>query len=137
MLRTVCRRRNKARRGAALVEFTVCLPLFLVIVLATVETCRMIYLQQSLKLAAYECARLGITPDATYDTLQLQCDLLLQGRGLENYTFSIDPMDPSELEYEDNLTVSVSIPASEATILGSFFYQGKTVTESVTIMAEY
>lgn len=97
----------------------------------------MVYLQQSIKLAAYECARLGITPDASTETLQAQCDMILQGRGLENYTFATQPSDPSTLEYEDNFKVTVSIPASEAAIVGSFFYQNKTFTESVTIMAEY
>lgn len=128
---------SRTRRGAALVEFAICLPVFVLIVMATVETCRMIYLTQSIKIATYECARLGITPEATVDVLQTQCDLILEGRGLENYTMTIEPSDPSTLKYEDLFTVTISIPASEAALVGSFFFQDKIFTESSTIMAEY
>ncbi len=41
--------------------------------MGTIETCRMIYLRQSLKLASYECARIGIT--AGYDSVETMRDL--------------------------------------------------------------
>lgn len=128
--------RNR-RKAAALIEFAACLPVFVVIVLATIETCRMVYLRQSIKIAAYECARLGITPKTTKEMLQDQCDVILRGRGLENYTFTCTPDDPSTLKYEDTFTTSISISASEAALTGSVFFQNKTFTESVSAMAEY
>ncbi|MCS7471041.1 pilus assembly protein [Stieleria sp. ICT_E10.1] len=133
-IRSAVRRR---RKGAAMIEFAVCLPVFLLITFATLETCRMIYLRQSLKLAAYESARLGILPDIAPASLQDQCDVILLGRGIENYTLSHTPSDLSALEFGNLLVTTVEAPAAENALIGSWLYGGQTVSESVTIMAEY
>ena len=97
----------------------------------------MIYLRQSLKIAAYECARLGIIPGATTATLQDQCDMVLLGRNVRGYQFSCAPADPTTLQYGDLFKVTIQIAAKDNAIVGSWFYQNKIFTESVTIMAEY
>ena len=105
--------------------------------MATIETCRMIYIRQSLKIAAYECARLGIVPGATSATLQSQCDLILLGRNVRGYQFSCVPADPTALKYGDLFKTSVQIAAKDSAIVGTWFYRNKVFNESVTIMAEY
>ena len=120
-----------------MIELAVFLPVLFAITMGTIETCRMLYLRQSLKIAAYECARLGIVPDVKAEDLQSQCDAILLGRGLNGYEFSCTPSNLSNLKYGEFLTTTASIPAQESTLLGSWFYQGKVFTESVTIMAEY
>jgi Flp pilus assembly protein TadG len=57
-LKTKCRQRN----GAAVVELAAVLPVFVLLLMGTIETCNMIFLQQSLKIAAYEGARITIVP---------------------------------------------------------------------------
>jgi hypothetical protein len=126
-----------SRQGAALVEFTICLPVFCLIAMATIETCRMIYLRQSIKIAAYECARLGVVPGVTADVLKLQCDAILLGRNVRGYEFSCDPADLSELKFGDLLTTSVRVSADRNSSIGSFIYRGRTFRESVSIMVEY
>jgi hypothetical protein len=114
----------------------VCFPVFFLITMATIETCRMIYIRQSLKIAAYECARLGIVPGATKEALQSQCDLLLLGRNIRGYQFSCEPEDPSTLNYREYFTTTVRIAAKDSAIVGTWFYRDKIFAESVTIMAE-
>jgi hypothetical protein len=97
----------------------------------------MIYLRQSLKIVAFECARLGIVPEMTISDLQDQCDVLLLGRKLKDYKMTCTPSDLSTLSFGDNLTVTVDIEAASNALIGSWFYTNKTFTESVTIMAEY
>jgi hypothetical protein len=128
---------RRSCQGAALIELAVCLPVFFLITMATIETCRMIYLRQSLKIAAYECARLGIVPGATMSALKDQCDAILLGRNVRGYTFSCEPPDPTILQYGDLLKVSIRISANENALVGTWFYRDKILTESVTIMAEY
>lgn len=118
-------------------ELAACLPLLFLISMATVETCRMLYVRQSLKIAAYECARLGIVPGTTQEVLQIQCDLILQGRKINGYQFSCNPPDPSSLRYGDHFKTSVQVSAKDSSIVGTWFYRNKMITESVTIMAEY
>jgi hypothetical protein len=96
----------------------------------------MIYLRQSLKIAAYECARLAIVPGVTEEDVQAQCDAILPGRKIENYTMTCNPPDPTTVKLGQHLTIEVQAPATEAAIIGSWFYQGKVLSESVTIMGE-
>lgn len=125
------------RQGAALIELAICLPVFFLITMATIETCRMIYLRQSLKIAAYECARLAIVPGSTRQNVVDQCDLILLGRNINGYQFSCTPTDPSTLTYGDLFKVTLQIAAKDSSIVGTWFYRNKIFTESVTIMAEY
>ncbi len=113
------------------------LPVFFMITMATIETCRVIYVRQSLTIAAYECARLGIVPGMSQDAVQTQFDLILTGRNIKEARLELNPSNLSNLRYGDILTVTVSAPADSNSLVGSWFYQGKTLTESVKIMAEY
>jgi hypothetical protein len=133
------KRSNKStnRQGAALIELAICLPVFFLITMATIETCRMIYLRQSLKIAAYECARLAIVPGSTKQNVVDQCDLILLGRNINGYQFSCTPADPTSLTYGDLFKVTLQIAAKDSSIVGTWFYRNKIFTESVTIMAEY
>ncbi len=139
MRSTVEKRRGRIafRRGAAMVEFAICLPVFFLITMGTIETCRMIYLRQSLKLAAYESARVGIIPTVTIDTMKDQCILVLENRKIAGYEFSCNPPNLEDLQMGDLLTVTIAIPAEPNALVGSWFYTKKTISASVSIMAEY
>ena len=97
----------------------------------------MIYVRQSLKIAAYECARLAIVPGATSTNLQSQCDLILLGRNIRGYRLTCVPEDPKSLKYGDFFKTTIQIAAQDSAIVGTWFYRNKVFTESVTIMAEY
>ncbi|TWT81186.1 TadE-like protein [Planctomycetes bacterium CA13] len=125
------------RRGSALLEFALCLPVFLAITMGTFETCRMMYLRQSLKIAAYECARLAIVPEVDAETLQDQCDVFLLGRGISGYDFECSPADPKSIEFGETLTTTVSVNVAENLIIGTWFCRDDTISESVSIMAEF
>lgn len=125
------------RHGAAMIEFAICMPIFFLIAMGTIETCRMIYLRQSLKLAAYECARVGIMPGMTPDVLQSQCDVILGGRRIRNYKFSCIPANPADLKFGDLFKTTVTVSAEENALVGAWFYQSKVLSESVSIMAEH
>jgi Flp pilus assembly protein TadG len=139
MLNVFENRKSKSsnRQGAALIELAICLPVFFLITMATIETCRMIYLRQSLKIAAYECARLAIVPGTNRQNVVDQCDLILLPRNINNYQFSCVPADPATLTYGDLFKVSIQIAAKDSSIVGTWFYRNKIFIESVTIMAEY
>ncbi len=120
-----------------MIEFAICMPVFFLIAMATIETCRMIYLRQSMKLAAYECARVGIIPGMTPDVLSDQCDVILGGRHIRNYEFSSVPADPSQLKFGELFKTTISAPAEDNALVGAWFYQKKILSESVSIMAEH
>ncbi len=87
-LSTTIRVHRRDRSGAAMIELALFLPVFFMITMATVETCRVLYLRQSLTIAAYECARLGIVPGITRDVLDDQCVAVLGGRRIQGATLT-------------------------------------------------
>lgn len=129
--------RKPRRVGAAMVELALFLPVFFMITMATVETCRVLYLRQSLTIAAYECARLGIVPGMSLDALQSQCDAIMNGRNIKGAVLSTNPASLESLRYGDTLTVSISVALDTNVVLSTWFYRGRRVTETTTIMAEY
>lgn len=120
-----------------MVELAVFLPLFFTITMATVETCRVLYLRQSLTIAAYETARLGIVPGMNRDALDAQCNVILNGRNIKGGVLTTNPASLDTLRYGDTLTVSVSVAVDQNALLSTWFFRGKTITETTTIMAEY
>jgi Flp pilus assembly protein TadG len=53
------------RRGVAAAEFAVCLPVLVLVVFASIEACSMIFLKESLTVAAYEGSRVALQSAAT------------------------------------------------------------------------
>lgn len=129
-------RKREQRSGAAVVELAVCLPLLVLISLATIEACAMIYLKQSLKIAAYEGARVGIVPGADPTNVLAQSDLILVNRDIADYNVALAPADPGSLQPGDFFRVSVTAPCTTNSLIGGWFYDGRQFTESVEVMAE-
>ena len=125
------------RRGAAMIELALFLPLFFMITMATVETCRVLYMRQSLTIASYECARLGIVPGMNRDALDAQCNVILQGRKIKGAVMTTVPKSLDALRYGDTLAVTITVGLDDNALLGTWFYRGRTLTETTTIMAEY
>lgn len=124
------------RRGLAVVELAVCLPILVVLVIATIETCVMLQLQQNLAVTAYEGARIGIMPGTGASAVDFQCQMLLDDRNINAYTVTLDPADPSSMNVGDEFTVTVAADCAPNSIVGAMFFEGRTITESVVMRAE-
>ena len=129
-------RRDMDRQGVAVVELALCLPILVLILLATIETCVMLQLQQNLAVTAYEGARVGIIPGVEAGTVQAQCKLLLDDRSINGYTVTLNPVDPTTMDPGDQFTVTVEAACAANSLVGSVFYDGKTIKESVIMLAE-
>lgn len=129
-------KRGNRRTGASIVELAVCLPLLTVLTLGTIEACSMLYLKQTLKIAAYEGARVGLVPEANSTNVQLQVDGILSGRGIANSTVTLTPANIKSLEPGDFFRVEVSAPCGSNSLIGSLFYQGREVSQVVEMVKE-
>ena len=58
-------RRLATRRAAAAAELAICLPLIVMLVMASIEACTMIFLDHGLTIASYEGVRVAINFDGT------------------------------------------------------------------------
>lgn len=88
---------NSGRRslGTAAVELAICMPILVILALATIEACAMMHVQQSLKISEFEGARVGTVPGASATNVTYQCQTLLDDHSVESYKISMDPPDPS------------------------------------------
>lgn len=124
------------KRGTAVTELAICLPLLVLITLGTVEACSMLYLQQKLETAAYEGVRVGCVPDATAENVRYQCETLLDSQSVSNYTITLNPADPSSLDQGDFLQVSVEAPCDANSVIGGWFYMGRRLSGDASLSKE-
>ena len=130
-------RRLAKRNGAAVVEFAVVLPVFVTLLLGTIETCTMIFLQQSLKIAAYESARAAIVPGSDDFDINLATTEILTARRIKNGTVTVTPTNFQNAAYGSFIRVDVSAPCNSNSVFALRFYGSKILTGTVEMMKEF
>ncbi len=124
------------RHALATVEVALTLPILLLITLATIDTCHVIFVRQSAKIAAYECARLAIIPGVKREPLDRQCAVILDGRNIRDYRLSMSVEDLASFVKGSVLEVKVAVPADANSLGISWFYRGRVFEETVCILVE-
>ncbi len=99
------------RRGAAVVEFAVCLPLLMLIVLGAIEATHGIFLKQALSAAAYEGMRVAIEPGSKQADAINQAKAILDSRLVKGATIAFDS-NAETTPRGQKITVEVSAPIS-------------------------
>lgn len=127
----------KRRRGVAAIEFAVCLPIIVLLVLSTIEACSMIFLKQTLAVAAYEGARTAIIPGVTGDEVKEVCNEILKDRKVSGGIVTISPKGFDDLKPGQFVDVTVSAPCNANSIVRNKFYKGRTLTSTASMMIEF
>ena len=138
---TAMRRRNRsrflgARRGVAATELAACAPVIVLIVLATIEACTMIFLQQSLSVAAYEGARVAIIPNAAAVNVELQCRQILDDRGVKGATITVTPASIATAPEGTWLQIRASAPFDQNSLAGGWLFNDHTLAATVEMIKE-
>ncbi|TWU44029.1 TadE-like protein [Novipirellula aureliae] len=123
-------------RGVAVLELAICLPILLTLTFATIEVCTMLHLRQKIKVAAYEGARVGITPESTSSKVSYHCETLLDSQSVYGYTISMQPSNPKDLQEGDYFRVTVDAAFAPNSLVGDWIYSSKTLSETVSLKAE-
>jgi hypothetical protein len=131
------RLRSEKRRGAAVAELAVCLPLLVLLVVATMEACTMVYLKKSLTVAAYEAGRTSLMPGASSADVTAQCQQVLNDRGVQGGTSLLNPLVFETAPEGTYLQVSVTAPCESNTMLGTWFYAGRSLTAKAAFKKEF
>lgn len=133
----LCRpRRAKKPRGVAAAELAVCLPVVVLIVVATIEACSALFLKQSLTVAAYEGVRTAIEERQVAGAAQKASQQVLTQRNVKGATVTITPSNIAALKTGDYIKVTVSAPCSANSVVPTTFYQGKTLSASASMMVD-
>jgi Flp pilus assembly protein TadG len=118
-------------------ELAVCLPVLVLLVLAMIECCTMIFLKQSLTVAAYEGIRTAIEPNATAVSVQTACESVLTDRRVQGGTVTINPGDFQNLARGQYIELTVTAPANENSVIPGSFFRGRTLSASASMMKEF
>jgi Flp pilus assembly protein TadG len=122
------------RRGTAVVELAVCLPVLVLLVVGAIELTHVIYLKQSLAAAAYESVREAVRPEATLASTQAKAIQILTGHRVRNGSVRVTPS--IALSRGQRLTVSVSAPINDNRLIIPRYVAGVTLTGSATMVKE-
>jgi len=131
------RRRERRRRGVAASELAVCLPVIVLLVLAMIEACTMIFLKQSLTVAAYEGARAALEPQAVATDVQDAANGVLADRRVQKASVTIRPTNFATLAPGEYIEVTVSAPTDPNSTIPGSFLRGRTLSATAVMMKEF
>ena len=97
----------------------------------------MIFLQQSLKIAAYESARAAIVPGSDDFDINLATTEILTARRIKNGTVTVTPANFQNAAYGSFIRVDVSAPCNSNSVFALRFYGSKILTGTVEMMKEF
>lgn len=128
---------RRVRGGVAAAEFAVCLPIIVLLVLAMIESCTMIFLKQSLTVAAYEGVRAALEEGAVGNDVRRASQQILTERRVRGGTISTSPNDFETLPVGQYIEVTVTAPADLNSVIPGNFFRGKTLSGTATMMKEF
>lgn len=126
---------KRARKGTALIEFAVCLPVLVFIVLATMECTNYIFLRQAAVQAAYEGARQAINPQSSRATAMTRINEVLAGRKVDNQTVQFNP-DPANANRGTEIRVTVNIPTNGNLLFNLPGFANRNISVTATMVKE-
>lgn len=139
--RTTAQQRTKPqRRGVAGVEFAIVLPVLIVLTLGTLDLCSLMFLKETVVLAAYEGAREGVNRGQTDADCVSRVVELLDERGVVHggaAAVNITGASFDSAETLEHVTVTVSVPAAGNLLIPSAMFDGMNVSHSVTMRKEF
>lgn len=134
-LNRIRRRRPADRRATAVVELAVCLPALVLLVIGTLECTSMIFLRQSLSIAAYEGVRVAIRSDTRSNRAPLdRSRQVLEERGIDGYA-QVGPGRVGVVPPGEIVHVTVGARVARNAVLPLRFFSG-TLTATARMIKE-
>lgn len=131
--------RRPGRRGAALVEFAIILPVLLLLLVGSIEIGRGISVHHRCAEAARAGARVfSMRKSKTESDIRAIVDQIMSENDLENYVVTLTPNPASAIRQLDPVTVTVSIAAGDASWYPTpwFLAHNTTISSSSSMPAD-
>lgn len=128
--------RQHCRRGVAAVEAAIVLPVLVLLLLGTFEVCQVLFIRNSVLIAAYEGTRVALVPGADQENVEAMVRDILNQRNLTPQSISIQPTDFANQPNNTLVTVEVVVSARDNCTLPMLFHGSTLVREDATLMLE-
>lgn len=96
----------------------------------------MIFLKQSLAVAAYEGAHTAVAPNATAADVRTTCEAILRDRRVNNPQIEVIPGNLDAVPEGEYFEIRISAPSNQNSIVPGKFFRGRTLTSSAVMMKE-
>lgn len=124
----------RQRRGAAMVELALCLPILFTVVFAILEFSRNLQIHQTVREAAFEGARAGIALDATTSDVIDAATIITNVAAINNPQITVNP---AQLSYTSpTVSVTVSTTAASNGWFLMFFNSSSVISATITLNRE-
>ena len=96
----------------------------------------MVYLRHSLTIASYEGIRVAINYDSTNPKVLSRCNTLIEARKVNDAEISINAADVAAVPRGTPVAVTVAAPCDSNTLISPWFFGGKTIAVTTTMVKE-
>ena len=131
-----CRKAPGYRSGAAVVEFAVCLPVIILIVLGSIEGASMLFLRQALIQSAYEGAKVAVRNTGTNEDAITAIENVAAGRHINELSIEFSPADISEAAQGEFVTVTISAPGDSNSFIPFGPFKDRVVSARAVMVKE-
>ena len=131
-----CGSNRQDRRGVAVVELAVCMPVLVLITMIAIQASDLLFLKQTLHISAYESMRVAIRNDATTSDAKAAGDNILNLRNVNAGRIIFTPLDVSSAARGETISVTVTAPSDANSVLPYWLYQGKLVRATASMVKE-
>jgi Flp pilus assembly protein TadG len=132
--------RCSARRGTAVVEFAVFVPILATLMMGMFELGRAMNVKDILSDAARKAGRTGILPNKATSDITTEASNILSDNGINTGQLTVTVLvngqsaDASTAQRGDQISVKVSIPATQVLWLTPFFLNNQTIESETIVM---
>ena len=130
---SIQQKQSQERRGAAVVEFAVCLPVLLIRILGSIECTSMIFLSQSLNVVAYEGLRTAARPGSTTVDALARSQEVIAERNLIDCQVTFDPADIDNVPSGTIVTITTTAPSQANSAIGLRFFSGSLEAQAFMV----
>ncbi len=135
--RTSAKRQGRGnRKGAAVVEFAVCLPLILLIMLGSIEAANMLFLRQALVQASYEGAKVAIRSNSDNAMVATIANLVADGRRVDGFSVETVPANISTVAEGQLIRVRTSAPVNTNSFITGTVFRNLTIDAEAVMVKE-
>lgn len=132
--RIACPQRLRRRVGVATVELAVCLPVAVTLVMGMIDASNAFFTKQSLKIAAYEAARVASSTNSTEGQAKTRANEVLTSRGLKNARVVVKPQVTKLTPRGTPVTVTIEMDTEDASYSAGWFGSDATFSVSVRMV---